>query len=426
MEMRTRNRPKHYSAGSERVATRIGGSGLYAAGVDPELSGRAGKVFCQSPDQINSRRLKENKSDCIAKGLCTHGGLLCEIKDIPGRLQADTAIDYTDFRRMIYDMRAIHHDEPDVYFYHSDHLGSASWITDNDGVAVQHLQYLPYGERYVDQRVTGYQERFTFTGKERDEETDYGYFGARYMDHELTTMWLSVDPMSDKYPGISPYAYCAWNPVKLVDPDGKEIDDYRLNTRTGALILERKTKDNFDLVTINDGEETFTIPKGVLNGNKEGQDISKTGFCTEGGNQNQAVALMVKISYKCDIELAAWGFDDNNGRPCLDVLHWNGNNSRRGHLYNNQGNEYDKRGTRRFALHIHPDIINGGGRGHAGKADFKSAAKVHSNYYIISPKHGVTQYFPNTDTGKAGCGKTITPAINTLPKSLKPYHHDYQ
>ena len=226
MEMRTRNRPKHYYAGSERVATRIGGGGLYAAGVDPELSDRAGKVFCQSLDQVNSRRLKENKSDCIAKGLCTHGELLCDIKDIPSRLQADTAIDYTDFRRMIHDMRAIHHDEPDVYFYHSDHLGSASWITDNGGVAVQHLQYLPYGERYVDQRVTGYQERFTFTGKERDEETGYGYFGARYMDHELTTMWLSVDPMSDKYPGISPYAYCAWNPVKLVDPDGRSISTH--------------------------------------------------------------------------------------------------------------------------------------------------------------------------------------------------------
>ena len=61
-----------------------------------------------------------------------------------------------------------------------------------------------------------------FTGKERDEETGYGYFGARYMDHELTAMWISVDPMADKYPSISPYAYCAWNPVKLVDPDGRE------------------------------------------------------------------------------------------------------------------------------------------------------------------------------------------------------------
>lgn len=37
------------------------------------------------------------------------------------------------------------------------------------------------------------------------------------------TGWLSVDPMSDKYPSLSPYAYCANNPVKLVDPDGEEI-----------------------------------------------------------------------------------------------------------------------------------------------------------------------------------------------------------
>ena len=73
---------------------------------------------------------------------------------------------------------------------------------------------------------------FVFTGKEKDEETGYGYLphqarqahhGARYMDHELMTMWLSVDPLADKYPSISPYAYCAWNPVKLVDPDGREI-----------------------------------------------------------------------------------------------------------------------------------------------------------------------------------------------------------
>ena len=61
-----------------------------------------------------------------------------------------------------------------------------------------------------------------FTGKEKDEETGYGYFGARYMDHELMTSWLSVDPLADKYPFISPYNYCMWPPVRLVDPDGKE------------------------------------------------------------------------------------------------------------------------------------------------------------------------------------------------------------
>ena len=62
----------------------------------------------------------------------------------------------------------------------------------------------------------------TFTGKEKDSETGFSYFGARYLDHELMTMWLSVDPMADKYPSLSPYAYCAWNPVKLVDPDGRD------------------------------------------------------------------------------------------------------------------------------------------------------------------------------------------------------------
>ena len=140
--------------------------------------------------------------------------------------------------------------EDEVYYYHGDlcgsraqsqaclsyaemqqsvrskHLGSASWITDVSGHPVQHLQYLPYGENYINQRAAGttYKERYTFTGKEKDEETGYGYFGARYMDHELMTSWLSVDPMADKYPSISPYAYCAWNPVKLVDPDGMEWD----------------------------------------------------------------------------------------------------------------------------------------------------------------------------------------------------------
>ena len=63
----------------------------------------------------------------------------------------------------------------------------------------------------------------TFTGKELDVETGYSYFGARYLDHTLTTAWLSVDPMADKYPSISPYAYCAWNPVKLVDPEGMDV-----------------------------------------------------------------------------------------------------------------------------------------------------------------------------------------------------------
>ncbi|MBR4301252.1 MAG: RHS repeat-associated core domain-containing protein [Bacteroidales bacterium] len=106
-------------------------------------------------------------------------------------------------------------------YYHSDHLGSASWITNGNGTPVQYLQYMPYGEPFVNERTTGYEERFTFTGKERDSETGYSYFGARFYDSDLMTGWLSVDPQSDKFPNISPYNYCNWNPIKLKDQDGE-------------------------------------------------------------------------------------------------------------------------------------------------------------------------------------------------------------
>ena len=57
----------------------------------------------------------------------------------------------------------------------------------------------------------------------------YSYFGARFMDHELMTMWLSVDPMADKYPNISPYNYCMWNPIRVVDPNGMDTIQIHLD-----------------------------------------------------------------------------------------------------------------------------------------------------------------------------------------------------
>ena len=65
-------------------------------------------------------------------------------------------------------------------------------------------------------------EIYAFSAKERDTETGLSYFGARYYSSDLS-IWLAVDPMSDKYPSLSPYVYCADNPVKLVDPNGEEI-----------------------------------------------------------------------------------------------------------------------------------------------------------------------------------------------------------
>ena len=63
---------------------------------------------------------------------------------------------------------------------------------------------------------------YTFSAKEKDPETGLSYFGSRYYSSDLS-VWLSVDPMSDKYPSLSPYTYCANNTVKLVDPNGEDI-----------------------------------------------------------------------------------------------------------------------------------------------------------------------------------------------------------
>ena len=62
----------------------------------------------------------------------------------------------------------------------------------------------------------------TFSAKEKDVETGLSYFGSRYYSSDLS-VWLSVDPMGDKYASLSPYVYCADNPVKLTDPDGRWI-----------------------------------------------------------------------------------------------------------------------------------------------------------------------------------------------------------
>ena len=82
-------------------------------------------------------------------------------------------------------------------------------------------------------------ESYTFSAKERDSETGLSYFGSRYYSSDLS-VWLSVDPMASKYPSLSPYTYCADNPVKLVDPNGESISEFDEN---GNYI--RTIKDNW-------------------------------------------------------------------------------------------------------------------------------------------------------------------------------------
>ena len=99
----------------------------------------------------------------------------------------------------------------------------------------------------------------SFTGKERDAETGYSYFGARYYDSDLSGLFLSVDPMADKYPSISPYAYCAWNPLKLVDPDG--MDTVFVN-RDGSE-QERRKGGNSTFINVNNSWQEVPMPSVI-------------------------------------------------------------------------------------------------------------------------------------------------------------------
>ena len=111
--------------------------------------------------------------------------------------------------------------EKDIYFYHSDHLGSTSYITDKDGNATQFVSYKPYGEALVDEHATSYEMPWKFNGKELDSETGLYYYGARYYEPVLA-MWYGVDALAEKYPNIGGSVYCVGNPVKFVDPDGND------------------------------------------------------------------------------------------------------------------------------------------------------------------------------------------------------------
>ena len=83
-------------------------------------------------------------------------------------------------------------------------------------------------------------DNYTFSAKERDPETGLSYFGSRYYSSDLS-VWLSVDPMAAKYPSLSPYVYCADNPVKLVDPNGEEVILVGCHAMTALLNMQQGT-----------------------------------------------------------------------------------------------------------------------------------------------------------------------------------------
>ena len=188
--------------------------------------------------------------------------------------------------------------QPSTYFYASDHLGSSSVLTTNTGSYHERIEYLPYGETWVEDKAVsdGYTTPYKFTGKELDAETGLYYFGARYYDARMSR-WISADPAladgkyfpkpndydtehdfywylqqdgSKKLAGLGGvfnavnmdvYHYAGDNPVKLVDPDGNDI--ILLHDAEGAIkrghnaILIGDDKNGWDLFS--KGGEKFIV-----------------------------------------------------------------------------------------------------------------------------------------------------------------------
>ena len=74
--------------------------------------------------------------------------------------------------------------------------------------------------------------------------------------HSALSIWLSVDPIADKYPGLSPYTYCGNNPIVLKDPNGTKIDPY--NKEGDEAIQEYFSKFSSKTLKKAFGLETYT------------------------------------------------------------------------------------------------------------------------------------------------------------------------
>ena len=216
---------KHYYAETERIASRIGGGGL--SDVESPIEGS------------NTIRIKIVANEGLLKNL----------------LENCLKTNYYEAIPVLTNLYLFHdsvNSEFECYWYHPDHLGSSSWVTDTGGHAVQHLHYLPWGEELINQKSSSFNGvRFTFSAKERDPETGLSYFGSRYYSSDLS-IWLSVDPQSDKYASLSPYVYCADNPVKLVDPNGEEV--YIIGDDVEAVLKQLQNQTSLKLSISKDGK----------------------------------------------------------------------------------------------------------------------------------------------------------------------------
>jgi len=159
-----------------------------------------------------------------------------------------------------------------VYTRHymlKDHLGNVRVVFDENGTIKQVNNYTPfgveYGESAEDQTELTYQD-YQYSGKEfnRKFELNMYDFGARNYDAAVGR-WTTMDPLAGKYYSISPYAYCANNPVNFLDTDGRKISNskrYVLSNRTLMDQLAKFDQAVSEISSFDRSSYTFEITGG--------------------------------------------------------------------------------------------------------------------------------------------------------------------
>lgn len=105
-----------------------------------------------------------------------------------------------------------------------DHQGNVRVVADGSGNEEQLNDYYPYGCPYGDTSTNQGFQPYKYNGKELDRVhgLDWYDYGARRYDPAYC-MFTQMDPLAEQYPHLSPYAYCAGNPVNAIDSDGKKV-----------------------------------------------------------------------------------------------------------------------------------------------------------------------------------------------------------
>lgn len=209
---------KHYYAGSQRIQSKIGNSGSIGAFDCAWLI----IPFGGTTPPINP----VNVSNQILQTATQSNLVIMQTNNLTPPVNYGQNGGYTGNCVSSY---ASNVKEEEIYWFHPDHLGSSSFITGLDGEVTQNIEYFPSGEIFVENHnKDGLNSQYKFNGKEQDAETGYYYYGARYYNPRVS-LWLNVDPLAEKFAGRSPYEYTFSNPIKLIDPDGKEPSPYSFN-----------------------------------------------------------------------------------------------------------------------------------------------------------------------------------------------------